>query len=556
MSMNRDQRVSTVRGRAASPGQWRALPGDVGVVQYVTSGDGYVAFQVLNDGPADILLINESVLPMEALLDNVHTASFIAKLAEWGRVIMFDRRGVGLSDPARGRITLDDWVGDAVAVLDAVGSDRAAVFSSGPSAGLIALQLSAKLPRRVSFLSLYDAVARYRWAEDYPWGVTARADQETDDRLRAEWGTPRLADRHGRFAATAAQHPGFVDWAITWFRRGAAPATAAAHAEVLRVGDVRAALAAITCPTLIINHGDVEDGRYLAEHIANARFVELHNPCHLLFSPELEAVMAITAEMANETPTEPPLRRVLATVLVTDVVDAAAGAAIGNGCRGPQRDHHHEVARRLLECFVGHEVKTHHDGIVATFEGPTSALHCALAICEQAGLRDVTVRVGVHCGEVDATGADIAGLNVQVAQRMCSLAAGSQVLATQRVVDLVDGHDVRFEHLGDHQVKGMRGRLGVFEAMSSPQPLLEVVGARGRDSAQSNAELRLEELSPREREVLQALATGASNAEIAAGLFMSEATVKAHVTHLFVKLDCSNRVRLAIVAHDAGIAAG
>ena len=126
-------------------------------------------------------------------------------------------------------------------------------------------------------MSVYDAVARYRWAPDYPWGVPVELDQQIDDQLCADWGRPRLADRRGRFAATAARHSGFVEWAITWFRRGAGPATFAAQSEVLRAGDVRAALSAIRCPTLIINHADVEDGRFLAAHIGDARYVELHD---------------------------------------------------------------------------------------------------------------------------------------------------------------------------------------------------------------------------------------------------------------------------------------
>ena len=556
-----EDRSGGVRGRTAdsSPGgrrEWGTSSGDVGATHYVRSGDGHVAFQVLGEGSADILVVNESVLPIEALHDNVHTASYLARLAAWGRVIVFDRRGVGLSDAVASGValSLDDWVADAVAVLDAVGSERAAVFSSGPSAGLIALQLAAACPRRVSFLSVYDAIARYRWAPDYPWGVSVELDQQIDDQLRADWGTPRLADRRGRFAATAARHSGFIEWAITWFRRGAGPATFAAQSEVLRSGDVRAALSAITCPTVIINHADVEDGRFLAAHIGDARYVELHDRCHLLFSAELDAVMSATSEVIDASPVEPASRRVLTTLLCTDVVDSTASlATVGNRRWGIELDHHVDMVRRCIERFGGAEIVTPGDGVIAMFDAPTRAVQCALDVCDEAAQRYVTVRAGVHTGEVELRGDDVLGRSVDVAQRVCGLAAGAQVLVTQRVVDLVTGSELRFAHLGDHPLRGLPGRWSMFEASRSPRQLLGLGAGTSRfDGAVVDG--RLDDLSPREREVLLALATGASNAEIAARLFMSAATVKAHVSHLFVKLGCTNRVQLAILAHDAGLA--
>ena len=179
---------------------------------------GTVAFQVLSSGPTDLLVLTEKVMPMESLHDNVVTASFLARLAAWGRVIVFDRRGIGLSDAVAGGAEprLDEWVTDAIAVLDAVGSERAAVISSGPSARLIASSSLPTTRTESACLSLYDAIARYRWAPDYPFGVTTDVEETMAERSRVDWGTPRFHDRRGRFAATAARHPGFVDWATTW----------------------------------------------------------------------------------------------------------------------------------------------------------------------------------------------------------------------------------------------------------------------------------------------------------------------------------------------------
>jgi class 3 adenylate cyclase/DNA-binding CsgD family transcriptional regulator len=523
----------------------------VGLTQYVQSGDGHVAFQVLGNGTTDVLLINESVLPIEALHDNVHTAAYVHRLASWGRVIAFDRRGVGLSDPVVGAdpIALDDWVDDAIAVLDAAASERAVVISSGPSAGLIALRLAARCRERVSFLSVYDAIARYRWAPDYPYGVTDDADRQIDARIRADWGMPRLADRRGRFAATAARHPGFAEWATTWFRRGAGPATVAAQASVVRHADVRSDLASIACPTLIVNHAGVEDGRFLAARIAGSRYVELQDPCHLLFSSELDSVMALTSEAVHGSPVEPATTRVLTTVVFTDIVNSTGNlASIGDRRWGHELDHHYDMVRRHIQHFQGREVKTLGDGFIATFDGPSRAVQCALAIRHEAAQRGVAVRAGVHTGEVELRGDDVLGLTVHIGQRVCALATGAQVLVTQRVVDLVAGSDLDFDHRSDHRLKGVHGTWTVYEATLAVDPLT-AVPAIGKQTVGA----QLADLSAREREVLVALATGASNAEIAATLFMSEATAKAHVSHLFVKLRCTNRVQLAILAHRAGL---
>ncbi|MET0458520.1 MAG: LuxR C-terminal-related transcriptional regulator [Ilumatobacteraceae bacterium] len=530
------------------------VPVDIGDTRYVRSGHGHVAYQVLSTGSADILVVNESVLPIEALHDNPHTASYLRRLATWGRVIVFDRRGVGLSDsvPVPERETLRDRVADAIAVLDAVGSEQAAVFSSGPSSGLLALSLAAEHPERVSFLSVYDAIARYRWAPDYPWGVSAELDDELATRLHATWGTPRFADRRGRFAATAARHPGFVEWATTWFRRSVGPTTNAAQATVLRTGDVRAALPAIACPTLVINHADVGDGRYLADHIDGARYVELRDPCHLMFSPELDEVLSITGELFDAPVVEPAARRVLTTLLCTDVIGSAtATAASDERGGGVTLATHSEMVRRQIERFDGREVVMSIDGLAAAFDAPTRAVECALAIRQEAARGHVATRFGVHTGEVEIRGGHVLGLGPQVARRLCALAAGEQVLVSRQVADLSADSGLRFDHLGDHPLKGLPGRWSVFEASAPPPRLLDPTPTTPAPPVVNGRPI---DLSPREAEVLAVLATGASNAEIASALFMSEATVKAHVSHLFVKLGYVNRVQLALYAHRSGLA--
>jgi class 3 adenylate cyclase len=538
--------TSTCELNGAARYENTAPSSDLDATRYVRSGDGHIAYQILGEGTTDILLVNESVLPIEALHDNAHTAAYLRRLMGWGRVIMFDRRGVGLSDPVTfdASPSLDHWVADAVAVLDAANSSTAAVLSSGPSAGLIALKLAAEFPARVSCLSLYDAIARFRWAPDYPCGATEAEDRTIEDRLENDWRTHRLTDRRGRFAATALQHPSFAEWAMTWFRRGAGPSTVVAQINVLRSADVRAALPGVLCPTLIVNHSGVGDGPYLADNIRDARYVELADPCHLLFSPAIEAVMAATSELVNGNPVEPAAERVLTTVLFTDIVDSTARvAALGDRRWGVELDLHDDVALRQILRFGGRRVKTLGDGCLATFDAPTRAVQCAHAIQHEAQLRDVAVRAGVHTGEVEMRGDDVLGLTVHVAQRICALATADQVVVSQQVVDLVVGSELRFDDFGQHVLRGLATR-----------PFALSTSAGSPTTRRRNVDGLLADLAPREREVLVAVSSGASNADVAEALFISEATVKAHVSHLFVKLDCTNRVQLAILAHNAGLA--
>ena len=441
-------------------------------MRYARSGDAHVAYDVLGTGPTDVLIVNESMLPIEALHENVFTASFLVRLGTWARVIIFDRRGIGLSDGVGRGLLLEHWVGDALAVLDAAGSERAAVFSFGPSAGTIALQLAADAPQRVSFLCVYDAIARFRWAPDYPWGVTADEESRIDEPLRNEDGAPRLHDRRGRFTATAAQHPGFADWAITWFRRGAAPATNAAVTDVLRSSDVRAALPSIACPTVVVNHAGVGDGRYLVEQIAGARYVELHDPCHLLFSPALDRVMAVVDEMLDRPMAiEPPSRRILTTVLFADVAAR-------------------HVAVRQIALHGGVEATTPAPGVVATFDSPTTAVRYALAIAGDAARAQILARLGVHAGEIELLGGDVRGATVELAGRIATLAATGQVIVTRPVVDLVTDTTVRFEALGEHQPRGLGPRRALFAATTAPQPLRDMPPP---------PQARLAELSPASR---------------------------------------------------------
>ena len=226
-----------------------------------------------------------------------------------------------------------------------------------------------------------------------------------------------------------------------------------------------AVLAEIRCPTLVINHVGEEDGRYLADHIPDARFVEISDPCHLLFSTELDVVMGAMSELINGGPLEPAMDRILTTLVFTDIVDSTRLlAAAGDRRWSLELDSHDDLVRRQLGRFGGHEVRTTGDGFVAMFDSPTRAVQFALALQHEAARRGLAIRAGAHTGEIELRHDDVLGVNVHVAQRVCALAAAGQVLVTQLVVDLVAGSELRFHSLGSHMLKGLDDPWTILEA--------------------------------------------------------------------------------------------
>lgn len=442
------------------------MPGGEPLTQYA-KGDASIAYQVLGDGDRDILLISESMLPIEALHDNAFTARFLARLTPWGRVLLFDRRGVGLSDPASVSAppTLEDWVADSLAVLDAVGSEQAAVIATGASAGFVALLLAATRPERVCSLVLYDAIARYRWAEDYPWGVAAEVERALVERMREQWGSAEIVDRRGRYSAALARHPEITEWAVQWTRRGASPATALALNHVLHDSDLRHVLRSISAPTLIINHAGTGDGGYLAEHIPDARLLEIQDPQHLVFSAEMAGALAAMSELINGSQIAPSPERVLATVLFTDIVGSTQRVAESGDRRWREvLDRHDQMVRRQLNRFSGRAVKFTGDGFLATFDGPARGVQCALAIREGAAQQDISVRAGLHTGEVELRGDDVAGVAVHIAERISGLAAADEILVSRTVVDLVVGSGLAFDERGEQHLKGLERPWVIFAA--------------------------------------------------------------------------------------------
>ena len=441
---------------------------ETGATSYAAVGDDRVAFQVLSDGVASILVVTEGVVPMEALQDDVDIAAFLRRLSATGRVVVFDRRGVGLSDRVStpSWTLLADWCDDAHAVMDAIGIERATIISSGASAGFIGITLAAESPERVAALYLYDAVARYASAVDYPWGMSDEELRHIDEQLET-WGVAGFVDRRGRISAAATTRPEILEWATKWLRRGASPSTMKALHQVLRTCDVRAHLGRIDCPTLIVNHDDTEEGRFLARHIPGARYLELSDPAHLVFSSQLDSVMAAISELTGGTPLEPAGRRLLTTLMFTDIVGSTSSlAAAGDRHWSVALDRHDDMVRRQLRRFAGTEVKTTGDGFVAMFDAATLAVQCAIAIQLEAARHGVSVRAGVHSGEIEfrQDQRDIVGLTVHVTERVCTAAQPGQVLITRQVAELADSSGLLIRDEGDHPLKGLDGHWKLYDA--------------------------------------------------------------------------------------------
>ncbi|HTW43203.1 MAG TPA: adenylate/guanylate cyclase domain-containing protein [Solirubrobacteraceae bacterium] len=436
--------------------------------RYTRSDDASIAYQIVGDGPLDLLFLPGWISQVEQMWELAALRRFLERLASFGRVILFDRRGTGLSERLVGSHSLAQEVRDAIAVLDAAGSERAALFTY-LLGGLVGTLLAAEHPERVGALIMYASVARTAWAPDYDWALTVPEREALVERNVASWG--ELDNEGGRMLAPSmADDPSLAEWLARVERLAASPSEARTVLAAANDLDVREALARIRVPTLVMHRPgergwDVRHSRYIAEHIPGARYVELEGIDSFPFLGDTEAILEeieefLTGQRAGAGPT----RRLL-TVTFTDIVDATGHAARrGDGrWRDLLADHDARVRAELAR-FGGHEVKTVGDGFLATFDGPpTRALRCALAITRVARELGMEVRVGMHTGECELVGEhDVAGMAVHIAARVCALASAGEVLVSGTVFGTVVGGPFSFADRGSHELKGVPGRWPLF----------------------------------------------------------------------------------------------
>src|SRR5262245_33503297 len=437
---------------------------------YARSGDVSIAYQVLGDGPFDLVFVPGFVSHLELRWSLPGLAQGLVELAEFSRLIVFDKRGTGMSDHVTGTPTLEERMDDLRAVMDAAGSDRAAVFGVVEGAPMSAL-FAATYPDRTAALVLRSGFARTLWAHDYPWGRTEeqyRADVESERRI---YGSRSEAEAFVREQANwqEAEIPAVVDY----FRWSASPGTLDALARMNREIDIRHVLPAIRVPTLLL-HGTedrivpMEAARWMADRISGATRVVSVPAAHMHLGRSVEAMNAEVRAFLTDLDesagwSTPAPDRVLATVLFTDIVDSSeTAAALGDRAWRERLEQHNALIRNRLMRFRGVEVDTAGDGFLARFDGPARAIACACDIVD--GVRDLglEVRAGLHTGECELVDGKVAGIAVHTGARVAALAEASEVLVSSTVKDLVAGSDLKFEDRGEHQLKGIPDPWRVF----------------------------------------------------------------------------------------------
>lgn len=441
------------------------------VTRYTRSGDASIAYQVTGEGRLDLVFMTGWISQVEQLWEAAGLRRMLERLSVFGRLILFDRRGTGLSDGAGEPYTLEQEAQDALAVLDAVGSERAALFTYGLG-GPVAVRLAAEHPERIGALVMYASAARILWAPDYDWAMTREERAAWLDVAVASWGA---TDHPGipAMAPSMADDPALVSWFARLQRLAASPGTARELLSAAADLDVRDLLPEVRVPTLVMHRAqdtawDPRHSRYIAERIPGARYVELEGIDSLPFLGDSDAIVEEIEEFLTGERAGGERTRALLTVMFTDIVDATGHAAAAGDRRW--RDllaRHDEDIRKELRRFDGREVKTVGDGFLATFAGPPSrALRCAQAIVESARSLGIEVRVGIHTGECELIGEDVGGMAVHIAARVSALAGASEVLVSGTVFGTVVGGPFRFEERGFHELKGVPERWPLFALAS------------------------------------------------------------------------------------------
>jgi class 3 adenylate cyclase len=430
------------------------------ITRYAKSGDVHVAYQVFGEGPLNLVIAPFFVSNIEVWWEYPDAARWLLRLASFARVAAFDKRGTGMSDRVTELPGLEQRMDDVRAVMDAVGMERAALLGMSEGGSLAAL-FAATYPERCSALVLYGSFARFA-----SWLPTEEALAGFLGYIDQAWGSGGAASF---VAPSLANDPATQQWFGRFERLGASPADAIALMRMNSQIDISDIVPTIGVPTLVIHRKDdaginVEGGRYLAEHIPGARYIELPGKDHLPWVGDNAMQIAddieefLTGARALVT-----VDRVLATVLFTDIVSSTEkAAALGDRRWRDLLDNHHATIRRNLTRFRGHEVKTTGDGILATFDGPARGVRCACAIADEIRPLGIEVRAGLHTGECEITDDDVGGIAVHIGARVAALAGAGEVLVSSTVKDLVAGSGLRFGDRGSQSLKGIPGEWRIF----------------------------------------------------------------------------------------------
>lgn len=437
---------------------------------YAKSGNLNIAYQVVGEGP-DLVYVPGWVSNVELMWDDPVLASLLRRLAGFARVILFDKRGTGMSDPVDESAlpSLEDRMDDVRAVMDAVGSEKATLLGHSEGGNMSTL-FAATFPERTEGLILVSTYAKRIRSEDYPWAPTLDEREEEIRYVEETWGDPSSVPRY--MLGARGDDEGFRSWLAKYFRLSASPRAAVTLLRMNTEMDTRAILPTIRVPTLCIYRtGDmdvkIEEGRWIASQIPNAKLVELPGSAHVFWADDPAPLLDEIEEfMTGRRETAAP-ERVLATVVFTDIVASTEHAArLGDREWRALLERHNDIIRRELERYRGEERGTAGDGFLATFDGPARGVRAAQAISDAVRSLGIEVRAGVHTGEVEKVGNDIAGIGVHIGARIASLAGPGQVFVSRTVRDLVVGSELVFEMRGNHTLKGVPGSWEIYEAVN------------------------------------------------------------------------------------------
>ncbi|MBA2361667.1 MAG: adenylate/guanylate cyclase domain-containing protein [Actinobacteria bacterium] len=425
--------------------------------RYAKSGDVNIAYQVVGAGPLDLVYVPGWISNVELMWEEPAHALLLRRLASFSRLILFDKRGTGLSDPVPlDRLpTLEQRMDDVRAVMDAAGSERAAIFGSSEG-GLMSVLFAATYPQRTRALIALAVYAKRVWSPDYPWAPKPEARAAEIESIERTWGGEMDISDLAPSADEA-----FKQRAVRYLRRSASPGAAVALLRMNTQIDVRAVLPTIRVPTLVLQRvGDrdvnVEEGRWIAAQIPGANYVELPGDEHLIWAGNVDAVVDEVEEFLTGSRPVHEADRVLATVLFTDIVGSTERAAeLGDRRWGDVIEQHHAIVRRELEGFRGEEMDTAGDGFFATFDGPARAVRAAWSIREAVRELGIELRVGLHTGECELMADKAGGIAVHIGARIARAARADEILASSTVRDLVAGSGIEFEDRGPHELKGV-----------------------------------------------------------------------------------------------------
>jgi class 3 adenylate cyclase len=438
--------------------------------RYAESPDGLIAYQVIGDGPIDLLYLSGATSHVDVRWEWEGAAHFLNKLASFSRLILFDRRGTGASDPISGggTPTWEEWAEDLGIVLDAADSEQAAIFAT-LDGGPMAMVFAASHPDRTRALILSNTGAKLVRGDDYPIGLTTAEYKNLIKLLETRWGTEELAALN---SPSQVQDPDFLRWFAKFMRASATPRATAANAVALVDYDVRGALGLIQAPTLVMHRRDylifpIEIGRYVAEHISGATFVELDGAdSGLSWGPDVDFVLETIEEFLTGTRPVAEPDRVLATVLFTDIVGSTGHASqMGDRRWNALLDKHDALVKKEVERNRGRLLKNTGDGILATFDAPGRAIRTAISLRD--GVRELGLEtyIGLHTGEVELRGEDVGGIAVTIAARVleeAKLAKPGDILVSGSIPPLVAGSGIEFDSVGGRELKGIPGEWVLF----------------------------------------------------------------------------------------------